>query len=587
MDVTNRIGAGGLVAAALVFCGGVRTVAAPPATVAPLKSLDEAVPWLQAKSWRMINASRREMPNGVAAFPPQAGAGYEAFWLRDYAYMLEGCADAFTDKELIDSCLLFVGALRADGAGVDCVKFSGQPIYQPGYGSMGANPVADGSQFTVEVAWYTYQRTKDRRLLAQILDKLAKTMEAAPRHPKTRLIHIKPEGWDRCPYGFTDSVRKQGDELFCSLLFVQACRQLGDLMDAAGRAEDAQKWRREAEQLVPVIRETFWDEKIGLFRAATIRCTQPDIWGSAFAVYLDVATPRQAQAIARYFKDHYREIVERGQIRHLPGGVYWDAACGPDTYQNGGYWATPTGWLVYTLDLVDPKLADQTVVDMVNDFRSRGVTEWVLGPRTAVKNYLASATMPLAGVRRVFARRGRPFPALEAAVEQPNGPSNLACAGNGAKPATASSEYPDEKHKAKGLNDGKYGNSHSWIGTTARPFFQIELARAAKVGRFKLGRDRDGVYSDRAAEYLKIEVSLDGRQWQTVFEKKDLSSVAGFDPQATMVVQVSPVEAKFVKVTVGPKDASPADFVCIDEFEVYAPATVGAASLPAVRMEGP
>jgi len=93
--------------------------------------------------------------DGVAAFPPQVETGYEAFWLRDYAYMLEGYIDAFTDKELLDACQMFLKAQRADGACVDCVKFDGTPIYQPGYGSMGENPVADGSQFAVAVAWYT------------------------------------------------------------------------------------------------------------------------------------------------------------------------------------------------------------------------------------------------------------------------------------------------------------------------------------------------------------------------------------------------------------------------------------------------
>ena len=43
------------------------------------------------------------MPNGVAAFPPQASVGYEAFWLRDYAYQVEGCIEAFSDKELRES----------------------------------------------------------------------------------------------------------------------------------------------------------------------------------------------------------------------------------------------------------------------------------------------------------------------------------------------------------------------------------------------------------------------------------------------------------------------------------------------------
>ena len=130
----------------------------------------------------------------------------------------------------------------------------------------GRNPVADGSQFTVDVAWHTYRKLRDPKLLdKKVLDKLVKTMESVPRNAKTRLVHIKPGGWDRCPYGFTDSVRKQGDVLFSSLLYVQACRQLADLMDAAKIPEEPKKWRREAEQLSTAIRETFWDDKIGLF----------------------------------------------------------------------------------------------------------------------------------------------------------------------------------------------------------------------------------------------------------------------------------------------------------------------------------
>lgn len=368
--------------------------------------------WLHATALRMIRSGHCRMANGARAFPPQTGPGYGAFWLRDYAYQLEGCAEAFSDRELTDACRVFVGALREDGAAVDCVKFDGRPVYKPGFGTMGDNPVADGSQFTVNVAWHTWRKTGDRRLLMEMIDKLVMTMRAAPRNPATGLIHIKPGGWDRCPYGFTDTIRKQGDELFCSLLYVQASRRLADLLDAAGRPDDAAQWRAEAARLVPAIHGAFWDEKTGLFRAATGLCGQPDIWGSAFAVDLGVATPAEAKTIARYFKDHYDQIVERGQIRHLPGGMYWDAGCERDTYQNGGYWATATGWFACTLDLADPALAERTIADMVEDFRRRGMSEWVRGPRMAVMNYLASVTMPLAGVKRMMARRGM-APVLE------------------------------------------------------------------------------------------------------------------------------------------------------------------------------
>ncbi len=369
-------------------------------------ALADAVSWLQKESHRIIRASRRTMKDGTAAFPPQVGIGYEAFWLRDYVYTLEGSIEAYLDTELIDACRLFVRSLRSDGAGVDCVGFDGTPVYMPGYGTMGKNPVADGSQFTVAVVWHTYQRTKDARILEESIGPLIRAMDAVPRNSDNGLVHIKAgEEWDRCPYGFTDTVRKQGDVLFCSLLYVQASRRLSDLLNCAGRATEAGSRRKEAQRITDSIRQVFWDSDVGLFRAATVRCREHDIWGSAFAVYLGVADGEQARAIAAYFKKNYARIVQDGQIRHLPGGVYWEKSGARDTYQNGGFWATPTGWFVYTLDLTDPALADRTVVDMVKDFQAGGACEWVFGSERRLPNYLASASLPLAGIRAMIDRR--------------------------------------------------------------------------------------------------------------------------------------------------------------------------------------
>jgi hypothetical protein len=371
-------------------------------------TLAEAVSWLEKESHRVIRASQRTMKDGAAAFPPQVGIGYEAFWLRDYVYTLEGAIKAYSDQELIDACRLFVRSLRSDGAGVDCVKFDGTPVYMPGYGTMGRNPVADGSQFTVAVVWHTYQRTKNDRLLRESIEPLLKTMAIVPRNPATGLVHIKPgTQWDRCPYGFTDTVRKQGDVLFSSLLFVQASRQLSDLLTRAGRPAEAAVWQREAERVTNSVRKVFWDSDVGLFRAATVCCREHDIWGSAFAVYLGVADPEQARTIAAYFQKNYTRIVQNGQIRHLPGGVYWEKGCPRDTYQNGGYWATPTGWFVYTLDLADPALADQTVLDLVRDFQAGGACEWIFKDVRRLPNYLASAALPRAGIRAMLERRNR------------------------------------------------------------------------------------------------------------------------------------------------------------------------------------
>ena len=385
-------------------------VAVPQATADPpdaVATLSEAVTWLEGEAHRIIRASARTMADDTTAFPPQVGIGYEAFWLRDYAYTLEGSIDSYSDKELTDACRLFVRCLDAEGAGVDCIKFDGTPIYKPGFGSMGVHPVADGSQFTVAVAWHTYRKTRDVQLVRGIVEPLVRTMNAVPRNPATGLVHIVPgEPQERCPYGFTDTIRKQGDVLFCSLLYVQACRQLANLLAVAGRDDDARNWTAEGKRVAQSIRKVFWDGQVGLFRAATVCCREHDIWGSAFAVYLGVADAKQSQAVATYFRDHYAQIVQAGQVRHLPGGIYWEKAVSRrDTYQNGAYWATPTGWFVYTLDRVDPDLADRTVIEMVNDFKAGGACEWIFGPQRQLPNYLASAALPLAGIRAMIERR--------------------------------------------------------------------------------------------------------------------------------------------------------------------------------------
>ena len=165
-------------------------------------------------------------------------------------------------------------------------------------------------------------------------------------------------------------------------------------------------------------------------------------------------------------------------------------------------------------------------------------------------------------------------------VELPDGEANLAFVGNGAKPAEASSARSEPIHQPKGINDGVYGNDFSWIGASPRSSFQIDLGKQAALGCFKLGRDRSGVHSDRALDYVKIETSLDGKTWQTVFERNALTGLESFGPGKTLTVHVVPVQARFVKATVDSKNSAAGEIACVDEFEVYAPAKQPPAALP-------
>lgn len=360
-----------------------------------------AADWLEAQARRTIRASARRLTDGTLAFPPQIGTGYEAFWLRDFDYMIETCADAFSEAELRSACRLFVDATGNDqAAAVDCIRFTGEPIYQPGYGRMGSLPVADGPPFTVNVVWNTWQQTGDLELVQESMDRLVAALAALPMNPATGLVHLSSvPGQDRCGYGFTDTVGKRGDALFCSLLLIEAGRRLAAMLRALGRQDEARKWAETANQAALAVNATLWDHATGLYLAASECCRQPDIWGSAFAVWLGVAEKEKAWRIATYFKENYAGLCRHGQIRHLPAKMYWERACPPDTYQNGAYWATPTGWFVHTLALVDAALARQTVVDLADFFIRNGICEWSIGETVKLPGYVASVTLPLQGIR--------------------------------------------------------------------------------------------------------------------------------------------------------------------------------------------
>ena len=125
-------------------------------------------------------------------------------------------------------------------------------------------------------------------------------------------------------------------------------------------------------------------------------------------------------------------LIEDGRITHLFTGVYdgertWnqvvpltppmELASSPATpwkplrddgsYQNGGYWATPLPWLMETIMRADPARAAAAFCDAVEDFQARkDINEWIndhAPKKRGVRDYCASAAMPLLGAKRLRA----------------------------------------------------------------------------------------------------------------------------------------------------------------------------------------
>lgn len=181
----------------------------------------------------------------------------------------------------------------------------------------------------------------------------------------------------------------------------------------------------------------------------------------------------------------------------------------------------------------------------------------------------------------------------ELEVYGPAGPSNLALSSTGSK-ATASSLLPGYPiHQIEHLNDGKHGNTHSWISKESTGWAQIEFPDTVEVNRVVWGRDRAGQYQDRLALEYQIEVSVDGKVWNEVAHGRDRKPVnqehltqRGLTSGALTIEKkwtrppvdrkgttekFDPVEAKFVRLICESQDMNPASSsgFRIDEFEIW------------------
>ncbi len=101
-------------------------------------------------------------------------------------------------------------------------------------------------------------------------------------------------------------------------------------------------------------------------------------------------------------------------------------------------------------------------------------------------------------------------------------PKNIALASLGTK-AQASSVFPNsELHRLEHINDGKVGNSHSWISNErGRGWVQLEFPEPVTIDRVVWGRDREQNFTDRLATAYRVVVALQTNDWHRVASSRD------------------------------------------------------------------
>ena len=242
-----------------------------------------------------------------------------------------------------------------------------------------------------------------------------------PTDPATGLVtagSIKRE--NAKDWGFCDGEFKSGKLLFPSILRYIAAKELDQMFRAAGEREKAARYERDAEQINNSIPKVFFHRARrtgeGWLHSATGVGNQPDVWGSAFAVWSGVVKGRVAEkisrALVRAFQDKtavrdgcVRQILTTDRTNH---GGWQRSIVKLGTYQNGGYWGVPVGWYIAAIDRVNHRVAGemaQAYIGFLKDNRRPDgmaeAWEW-FNPETGQHNnplYVATVALPYLSLR--------------------------------------------------------------------------------------------------------------------------------------------------------------------------------------------
>ncbi len=99
---------------------------------------------------------------------------------------------------------------------------------------------------------------------------------------------------------------------------------------------------------------------------------------------------------------------------------------------------------------------------------------------------------------------------------------NVALAREGTTATSSGDTVVPHVHELAHLNDGQYGNTHSWMSSElGRGWVVLEFAVEHLIDRVVWGRDREGTYADRLASEYQIEVADASGEWHLVADSQD------------------------------------------------------------------
>ncbi len=375
---------------------------------------------------------------GGTLIRPGGRDAYPSFWVRDYAMALEtGMISLEEQKHMLfltaaaqadQSWITSGGSLIPLGSIPDHIRIDdGLPIYFPGTYSYelqgskewGSLPPFGDAFFFIHMAHYLIQTENEEGVLEEIIkgrslmDRLLMAFHVSPARQENHLVFCT-ESFRGVDFGFRDAIQITGDLLYPSVLKFRAAKQLADIFGRMEKKAMSITYSQIATSIQVAVPKVF-DDPSGLLKASTGSSNQPDVWGTALAVYEGLLQGEARDTACRALAKAYENgtLSYRGNIRHVltshdfDADRVWEKSMAPkNQYQNGAYWGTPVGWVAHAINQVNPEAARKLLTEYIaelkeNDFRKGaafGAPYECFNPDGYSQNpvYLTSVASPLA-----------------------------------------------------------------------------------------------------------------------------------------------------------------------------------------------
>lgn len=354
---------------------------------------------------RLVEGCRTAAYDQTVLYTPDGVASYDALWLRDFSYMVEYAPETIPDSDL-EACIRYAKKhCREDGWMPDRTYADGVTCYAAG---TLAAPVGkanlDNTPFWTFLIHALFSRLPIEQFAAKFAEwepDIYRGLSILPR-AASGLVYNDPIA-PHSPYGFTDTIAKTGLLFYESLLLWRACRMAEEMCMVCQTGHT--DWYRQQAERIEAAMMALYDPETKTFFAADADCRQLDVWGNAYLLYIGFpVSDAVREGILDWLCAHYDDYCYMGQIRHLPKGQYWERTLievAHEEYQNGAYWATATGWVMWCLYQRSPVLAKKMLAEVLSCFETEGSFECVNEGYRKLNSFVVSATNVYGGLNRI------------------------------------------------------------------------------------------------------------------------------------------------------------------------------------------